>query len=149
MISLFALIIMFWIIAYKRVREGINQCPKGYESIKDEVTCKAASKIFSLKYTGGSVGGNSVCFWCGGCTPKSVIIKENSGGNAQWLCKRKGYMNSFIPITSISLINEVKYFSTKISIITVPATKTPKKSITTAMTLATFKPGTIFYYWKK
>ena len=79
---------------YRRVGEGINQCPGGYESIKDKVTCKAASDFFRLEYSGGRVGGNAVCFWCGGCTPKSVIIKGNAGENAQWLCKQKGYKKS-------------------------------------------------------
>ena len=85
---------MFLLIAYKRVGKGTNRCPRGYESIKDKVTCKAASAVLGLKYSGGDVGGNAVCFWCGGCANPSVIIKGNAGENAQWLCKQKGYKKS-------------------------------------------------------
>ena len=52
------------IIFYKLGSKDINECPKGYETIKDENTCELASTALRLRYheNANENNSNAVCF---------------------------------------------------------------------------------------
>ena len=87
--------IIFIPVAIQIVGEvGVDACPAGYKSIKDEVTCETASKYLGLEYRGDRNKDSGICNWCGGCNTanggQSVRITGNHGGKAKWICELAG-----------------------------------------------------------
>ena len=83
---------------YKQGDIGKAECPDGYNSIKDTMNCKAASKLLNLEYSDvdDEINKNAVCYWCGGCGLPKVGVSSTYGNNARWVCKRKGYIKQLI-----------------------------------------------------
>ena len=83
---------------YKQGDIGKAECPDGYNSIKDTMNCKAASKLLNLEYSDvdDEINENAVCYWCGGCGLPKVGVSSTYGNNARWVCKRKGYIKQLI-----------------------------------------------------
>ena len=83
---------------YKQGDIGKAECPDGYNSIKDTMNCKAASKLMNLEYSDvdDKINENAVCYWCGGCGLPKVGVSSTYGNNARWVCKRKGYIKQLI-----------------------------------------------------
>ena len=77
---------------YHQGGEGFKRCGNGYERIRDPATCKSASKYFKLKYEASlnRITKEALCYYCGGCSPKTTFVADNYATKARWICKRKG-----------------------------------------------------------
>ena len=73
---------------YARGERGVDACPSGSVPISDPAECQAAAVSFGLTYETASNDGNdnSICFWCGACSPQKVKIANSHGPGAEWFC---------------------------------------------------------------
>ena len=70
--------------------QGADECPTGYEDINDHKECQIASFFLNLSYDENANDHNadSVCFYCGGCSPQSTRVANYHQSLAKWICKK-------------------------------------------------------------
>jgi len=70
---------------------GVDECPTGYEAIKDPKECDKAAKFLKIADADASKdtkNAGSVCNKCDGCKGKTVRTDHTHGGKAWWVCKK-------------------------------------------------------------
>lgn len=79
---------------YASGQSGRDSCPCGYSPILDADTCEKAATFLGFTYqvsANRNIGGaNSVCNYCGGCSPKTVRIDATHKAKAKWICMLSG-----------------------------------------------------------
>ena len=77
-------------------RDGNRGCPWRYQTIKDEKTCKLATKALGYSWhkdvkgiDAFEEGPNPLCQYCFDCSKKHVRLITKVGKNYFWLCQLK------------------------------------------------------------
>ena len=97
---------------------GKDECPDGYKEIFDGSVCEMASYYLGLTYheRNNVNTSRSICYWCGGCSPKITKVSNDHGSLAKWICQ-KGMYHKF------SLIPEL--YDLKFLVMNLHKNKTP------------------------
>ena len=85
-------------VNYIAGEQGVDACPSGYNPIYTVAECMAASDALGYNYESSlesNVGGtNSLCAYCGFCSPVGSTVFDTHGSGARWLCSGDAHPSS-------------------------------------------------------